>query len=161
MGRHSTIRLRNVRRAGRSGAVRWGLGTLLALGVAALAFAVVLFAHGRYDRIPIGAAPSVEPLAAVCLSHPPRDDRRLLARCFRISGTLLYVRRGYDDHARLDEIHLLVAAHFHLVVVKLVPPFPRTLTVGSQVTAVGPLLETHPSRLGIHEVQAFSFSRTG
>jgi hypothetical protein len=71
---------------------------------------------------------------------------------------VLWIRRGYSDDGRLIEIHLLVSAGFHLYVIKLTPPLPAHLDLGHEVTAVGPLLETQPSRFGINEVEAFSFS---
>ena len=120
---------------------------------------VVLFSRGSYERISLSREHgALTPAGATCLARKPRDDRRLLERCVRIRGTLLYVRRTYDAEARrIHEIHLLVSAHFHLYVVKLLAPYPKHLHLGHEVTSVGPLLETQPSRFGIHEVEAFSF----
>ena len=137
-------------------ALRIGLGVVVVLVVLAL----VIFSRGSYERIAVGAGSSGNDsaAAATCLSHPPRRDRRVIARCVRVHGILLYVRRGYDAESRVDEIHLLVSAHFHLYVVKLHMPFPAHLRVGHGLTAIGPLLETSPPRFGIHEVEAFSFT---
>jgi hypothetical protein len=130
-----------------------GLFVLVGLAV------VVAFSRGSYGRIALGSdGRASSPAAAACLSRQPRADRRLLERCVRVRGILLYVRRRHDGEGRVDEIHLLVSAHFHLYVVKLIPPFSQHLALGHEVVAVGPLLETHPSRFGIHEVEAFSFS---
>ena len=120
---------------------------------------VVLFSRGSYERISLSRVDGAIPSAGtVCLSRKPRLDRRMLERCVRIRGTLLYVRRTYDAEAkRIHEIHLLVSAHFHLYVVKLIPPFPKHLHLGHEVTAVGPLLVPQPMHFGIHEVEAFSF----
>jgi hypothetical protein len=138
--------------------VKRALIVVLALLVLGAVVALAAFSRGRYDHIALGDRASASTrLASICRSRPPRPDRRLLVRCVRVSGTLLDVRRGYDDASRLDEIHLLVAAHFHLFVVKLLPPFPQHLRFGADITAVGPLLETKPSRFGIDEVEAFSF----
>ena len=135
-------------------ALRIGLGVAVVLALLVLAIS----SRGSYERIAIAPAGSGSASATACLSQVPRRDRRLIARCVRVRGILLWVRRGYDLHGELDEIHLLVSAHFHLYVVKLHAPFPQRLRVGHQVTAIGPLLETQPSRLGIHEVEAFSFT---
>ena len=139
-------------------ALRVGLAVLVIL--AALGLAVS--SRGSYERISL--APSTQsqtadaPARAACRSETPRRDRRLIERCVRVHGILLWVRRGYDAGGRLDEIHLLVSAHFHLYVVKLHAPFPARLQRGHSVTAAGPLLETEPTRFGIHEVEAFSFA---
>ena len=107
------------------------------------------------ERAAAGTTPQPLPPAS---RTRPRRDRRVIARCVRVHGILLYVRRGYDAESRVDEIHLLVSAHFHLYVVKLHMPFPAHLRVGHGLTAIGPLLETSPPRFGIHEVEAFSFT---
>ena len=136
-------------------ALRIGLGILVVLVVLVLA----AFSRGSYERIAVGGGSgSGSATAATCLSQKPRRDRRLIARCVRVHGILLYVRRAYDGEKRVSEIHLLVSAHFHLYVVKLHMPFPAHLRIGHGVTAVGPLLETSPARFGIHEVEAFSFT---
>jgi hypothetical protein len=136
-------------------------GLLIAAGVLALLalVVVVLSARGSFERISLTPVNGrIAPAAAVCLSRMPRTDRRLLERCVRVRGTLLHVRRGYDaERTRVEEIHLLVSAHFHLYVVKLLAPFPKSLRLGHEVTAVGPLLETQPTHFGIHEVEAFAF----
>ena len=139
--------------------VKWGLRIAIGLVALVALFGVVLFARGSYERISLSRVDGgISPAAAVCLSRKPRADRRLLVRCVRVRGTLLHVRRGYDaESTRLEEIHLLVSAHFHLYVVKLVAPFPKSLRLGHEVTAVGPLVETKPTHFGVHEVEAFSF----
>jgi hypothetical protein len=140
-------------------------GLVIAGGVVALLvlFVVVLFARGSFERISLSRVNGrISPEAAVCLSRKPRNDRRLLERCVRVRGTLLHVRRAYDaERTRVKEIHLLVSAHFHLYVVKLVAPFPKSLRLGHDVRAVGPLVETQPTHFGIHEVEAFSFGSGG
>jgi hypothetical protein len=65
------------------------------------------------------------------------------------------VWRDRDESGRLADFHLLVAARFHLYVVKVYPPFPSEARVGRQVVVVGPLVRPHPEHLGIHEVEGF------
>ena len=131
-----------------------GGAVLVALGM------VVIGARGSFQQIAVdGRDGTASPARTVCMSMEPRPDRRLIARCVRVRGTILWVRRRYGgERHHITEIHLLVAAYFHLYVVKLHEPFPRHLRLGHGFTAVRPLLETNPSRFGIHEVEAFSFS---
>jgi hypothetical protein len=139
--------------------VKWALRIAAGLIAVTAMFGLVLFSRGSYQRISLNPVDgAITPAGAICLSRKPRNDRRLVERCVRVRGTLLYVRRTYDAEAkRLHEIHLLVSAHFHLYVIKLRAPFPKHLHLGHEVTSVGPLLETQPSRFGIHEIEAFSF----
>jgi hypothetical protein len=139
--------------------VKWGLRIAIGLVALVALFGGVLFARGSFERISLSRVNGrISPAAVVCLSRTPRDDRRLLERCVRVRGTLLHVSRGYDaERTRLEEIHLLVSAHFHLYVVKLVAPFPTSLRLGHEVTVIGPLVETRPTHFGVHEVEAFSF----
>jgi hypothetical protein len=138
---------------------KWVLRITAGLVVLVALVVVLVSSRGSFERIPVGGAGgATSPDGAVCLSEKPRADRRLLERCVHVRGTLLWVRRGYSDDGRLIEIHLLVSAHFHLYVVKLIPPLAAHLHLGHEVTAVGPLLETEPSHFGINEVEAFSFS---
>jgi hypothetical protein len=73
-----------------------------------------------------------------------------------VQGRLLHVWQKHDAPGQLEEVHLLVVAHFRLYLVKLLPPFPASLSLGDEVTAVGPLVRPHPEHVGIHEVEAFS-----
>ena len=140
-------------------AVKWALRIAIGLVALVTLLAVLTFSRGSFERLSLSRLGGATSERAVCLSRKPRPDRRLLERCVRVRGTLLYVRRKYDAEAtRIEEIHLLIAAHFHLYVVKLLAPFPKSLDIGHEVTAVGPLVEPHPMHFGIHEVEAFSFS---
>jgi hypothetical protein len=139
--------------------VKWALRIALGLVALLTLLAVVVFWRGSFERISLSPLAGTASERAVCLSRKPRADRQLLERCVRVRGTLLYVRRKLDAEAtHTEEIHLLIAAHFHLYVVKLLAPFPTSLRIGHEVTAVGPLVKPHPMHFGIHEVEAFSFS---
>jgi hypothetical protein len=131
------------------------------VGAACVVAAVVLSSRGSYERVSppqAGAATSQTALWHVCLSREPRPDRTLLDRCVRVRGTLLHVWRQHDAEGALQDVHLLLAAHFHLYLVKVHPPVAARLSLGHEITAVGPLLRPHPEYLGIHEVEAFLLS---
>ncbi len=141
--------------------MKWVYRVLLMLLGAAILSAAVLSSRGSFQRVsaPGGdATTSAAVLWRTCLSRQPRQDRILVDRCVRVRGTLLHVWQKHDDEGTLQEVHLLLAAHFRLYVVKVLPPFPAKLSIGHEVTAVGPLLHPHPEHLGIHEVEAFSLS---
>src|SRR5579862_965296 len=144
--------------------MKWAYRALLALGVVCvvcLAGAIAVSSRGSFERVapPVrDALNSSSTLWHVCLSREPRKDRTLINRCVRVRGTLLHVWRKHDAQGALSEVHLLLAAHFHLYVVKVLPPFPSRLGVGHQVTVVGPLVHPHPEYLNIHEVEAFSLT---
>ena len=143
--------------------MRWALRVLLVLCGAGVVAAAVFSSRGSFERVSAprrDATTSAPALWRVCLSREPRPDRTLLDRCVRVRGTLLHVWQKHDARGAPSEVHLLLAAHFHLYVVKTAPPFPASLSLGDEVTAVGPLLRPHPEYLGIHEVEAFSLSGT-
>jgi hypothetical protein len=84
-----------------------------------------------------------------CDAHRARADRTRIARCARVRGRVLWVRR------RVGEVHLAVIARLHLFVVKLAPGAAPP-GVGSTLTATGPLVRASN---GMREVQAFAASR--
>lgn len=143
--------------------MKWTYRILLVLCAAGVVGAAYLSSRGSFERVVAprrGAITSAAALWRVCLSREPRPDRTLLDRCVRVQGTLLHVWQKHDAQGTLQDVHLLLAAHFRLYVVKVLPPFPANLPLGHEVTAVGPLLHPHPEYLGIHEVEAFSLSAT-
>jgi hypothetical protein len=85
-----------------------------------------------------------------CTRGDVRGDRRRLAFCARVSGIVLSSTRGPGA----GEVHVAVVGGFHLTVVKL-PEHSVAPSVGSRLTAVGPLLR---ARDGQREVQAFKVS---
>jgi hypothetical protein len=143
--------------------MKWALRIFLVLCSACVLGAAVLSSRGSFERVSAPrreATASAAALWRVCLSREPRPDRTLLDRCVRVRGTLLHVWQKHDAQGTLQDVHLLLAAHFHLYVVKVLPPFSANLSLGHEVTAVGPLLHPHPEYLGVHEVEAFSLSAT-
>lgn len=144
--------------------MKWAYRVLLVLCGAAVVGAIVLSSRGSFVRVSApdrNSTSSAAVLWRVCLSRQPRSDRTLLDRCVRVRGRLLHVWQNRDARGRLEEIHLLLVAHFHLYIVKALPPFPASLPLAHEVTAVGPLLRPHPEHFGIHEVEAFSLSVDG
>jgi hypothetical protein len=117
--------------------------------------------RGSFEVVVMSGPPSSSELARtrlICLSRAPRHDRKLLERCTRLRGRIVWIRHVQEPDGGAD-VHFLVLAHFHLYIVKVHPPYPRDLSRGRPVTAIGPLVEPHPSRLGIDEVEAFYLSR--
>lgn len=118
----------------------WQVGTLVA-GVL-LAVGAVTALHGS-----VALDNRLDPTSSwskICRYRVPREDRRLLSRCARVSGRVVGVRRE-------DDVHLFVLAHLHLFVIKL----QQQATVprwGTSVTVIGPLVR---SRGGLREVQAW------
>jgi hypothetical protein len=83
-----------------------------------------------------------------CDGRAARPDRTLLARCARVHGRVLWVRR------RPGEVHLALIAQLHVFVVKLAPGM-QSPGVGTALTATGPLVRASN---GFREVQAFAVS---
>ena len=100
-----------------------------------------------YDG-PRSAAPA---WADSCFDRAPRPERKLLHRCARVRGRVVYVQRREND-----ELHVAVVSRWRLLIVKLDqhadPP-----SVGSMATFVGPLVRTHYRFVPLDEVEAFSF----
>jgi hypothetical protein len=117
---------------------------MLIAAAALLALAAAVASSGSVELDRAGAASWSRP----CASRPARPDRLLLARCARVSGHVVWTRRG------AHETHLAVLADFHLLVVKLLPDVAAPGR-GSSLTAIGPLVR---ARNGLREVQAFALS---
>jgi hypothetical protein len=117
---------------------------IAAAAAIALAAAVALQGSVRIDPGDAAHAAWSRP----CDGRAARPDRTLLARCARVHGRVLWVRR------RPGEVHLALIARLHLFVVKLAPGMPSP-GVGSGLTATGPLVR---ARNGLREVQAFAVS---
>ena len=102
----------------------------------------------RYD----GAQSSAPAWTAACWKERPRNDRRLLARCARVRGRVLWVRRqgrGVESKAEM-----MLSSHFGLVLAKMSPYLGRRIPgIGQYVRIVGPLVK---SRAGLKEVQFFA-----
>jgi hypothetical protein len=139
--------------------VRLAIRIGFAIAAVIVAAGLVIAARGSRERVRLATADAG--IRKICLSREPRPDRELLDRCFSVRGTLLHVWREYDAAGRLDDVHLLVTARFHLYVVKVYPPFPAHVRIGHEVVAVGPLVRPHPEHLGIHEVEGFSVHGAG
>jgi hypothetical protein len=124
---------------------------ILAPAVLLLVLVVVLIAPGSL-RSYSGARASAPRWAAPCWKAPPRSDRQLLARCARLTGRVLWVRRqGYGAESKAE---LLLGSHFGMVLAKIAPYTRDNVPgVGRYVTIVGPLVK---SRMGLREVQTFA-----
>lgn len=141
---------------------RFWLRAILAVVLVVVVIIVVAWSRGSVAVIDVAARPASADVALtrrICLAGEPRRDRELLERCVRLRGELLWIRRERDDAGAVNDVHLLVAAHFHLYIVKVHPPFEQDLRRGRSLTAVGALVKPHPSRFGIEEVDAFYLSR--
>lgn len=116
-----------------------------------LVLVVVLVAPGSLQSYS-GARPSAPAWATPCWKAPPRTDRLLLARCARLTGRVLWVRRqGYGAESKAE---LLLGSHFGAVLAKIAPYTRDNVPgVGRYVTIVGPLVK---SRMGLREVQLFA-----
>jgi hypothetical protein len=90
--------------------------------------------------------------AKPCWTAQPRQDRRLLARCARLRGRVLWVRRqGIGPESKAE---MVLAAHFGVVLAKMKPYTDRHVPgIGQYVTIVGPLVR---SKTGLREVQFFA-----
>ncbi len=122
--------------------------------IAALLF-VAIVAVAAQGSITVIAQPHAarEPeWARWCRRGVARTDRRRLAFCARVDGTVVAVKHGPGAH----EVHLAVLGDFHLTIVRL-PSGSHAPGVGAWVTAIGPLLR---ARDGQREVQAFRWVRT-
>jgi hypothetical protein len=127
---------------------RWalvaGAGTVVAVGLAIAAPGGV----DRYDGTRAGAPAWSKP----CWKTEPRQDRELLARCARVSGRVLWVRRqGFGTKSKAE---MVVAARFGLVMSKMAPYAGRDVPgIGTYVHIVGPLVK---SKVGLREVEFFA-----
>ena len=124
-----------------------------ATGVACLAVvAAALVPGGREiteENVLAAAAPN---WAKPCGSNPPRADRRLLERCVRVKGRVLWIRREGPNPR--DKAHVLIASGARLVLARYQPVGRHGLPgIGSFVTIVGPLVR---SRTALDEVQVFA-----
>jgi hypothetical protein len=118
----------------------------LALAAATLIIAAAVVAlQGSVD---VEAGVQRAAWAHACDGHPARGDRVRLARCARVHGRVLWVRR------KPGEVHLALIAHLHVFVVKLAPGTAPP-GIGSTLTATGPLVRASN---GMREVQAFAAS---
>jgi hypothetical protein len=127
---------------------RW----LFAGGAAAVvALALAATAPGGVDRYD-GAKKNAPTWAKACWNEKPRGDRKLLARCARVSGRVLWVRRqGFDQSSKAE---MVIASGFGLVMSKMSPYVGRHVpAVGHYVHIVGPLVK---SKTGLREVQFFA-----
>jgi hypothetical protein len=91
--------------------------------------------------------------SAPCFQHEPRGDRRLLARCARATGIVAHVRT--NGSAASAETHFALIGRFGLLIVKLGDPrLLKTPSVGSRITAVGPLVRA--ANYNLREIEAWS-----
>jgi hypothetical protein len=124
---------------------------LLRAGIPLAVLAVVVLVAGRGGVTTAGAEERPD-WSAPCWTQAPRGDRRLLARCARLSGRVLWVRRQGLGPA--SKAQLIVVARFKPYVVKIAPVATgrRLPAIGHRLTVVGPLVA---SRAGLPEVQDF------
>jgi hypothetical protein len=126
---------------------RWLLAG--AAGLVVLAGLAVAAPGGvdRYDG-DVAGAPS---WTRACWKEEPRRDRRLLARCARVSGRVLWVRKqGFGASSKAE---MVLSSGFGLVLSKMTPYDGRRVpAIGHYVHIVGPLVK---SKTGLREVQFF------
>src|SRR5436305_12316024 len=118
--------------------MRWVYRILVMLLGAAILSAAVLSSRGSFQRVRApgqDATISAAALWRTCLSRQPRLDRTLVDRCVRVRGTLLHAWQKHHDEGTLQEVHLLLASHFRLYVVKVPPPCPPKLSIGHAAPA--------------------------
>ena len=84
--------------------------------------------------------------AKPCFRNSLPTEHPQLAFCARVSGRVVYSHVNSGS----GEVHLLVLANFHMIIVELPAP-ARTPGWGAHITAVGPLLR---ARNGQREVKA-------
>jgi len=97
---------------------------------------------------PRGVAPA---WARPCLTKAPRPDRQILALCAKVHGRVV---ASSLKHAPGPELHVVVLAGLHLVVVRTETEHAKP-GIGSTVTVVGPLLR---ARNGEREIEAWSLA---
>ena len=124
---------------------------VLAAAVIAVAVLVLVWAPGGTERYE-GQAADRPAWAAACLERAPRQDRKLLARCARVTGRVLWVRRA--GLGPTSKAHIVLASGFGVVLAKMSPYTGRTVpAIGDYITVVGPLVR---SRAGVTEIQFFA-----
>jgi hypothetical protein len=135
-------RLTRRRKLGLAGALLLGIG---AAGLVAARGGVTTFDGVDWSHAPAWASP--------CRGQTPRRDRRLLARCSRASGLVVWVRRK-GPAAAPTEVHFAMLAGFHPLLVKLDDPrVQQAPGLGHRVTIVGALVRASN---GMREIQAWS-----
>jgi hypothetical protein len=113
--------------------------------------ALFLGTQGAVDTFGSGYPPTAgRPASAPdwtgpCWRRPPRSDRRLLERCARVQGRVVWVQ---SDGPR--DVHLAVLARWRVITVR-VPAWADAPGALDGVTAVGPLVR---DRTGLEEVDA-------
>lgn len=123
---------------------------LILAGVAVIAMLAV-WAPGGIERYE-GQAAGSPSWTAACRIQAPRSDRQLLARCAKVRGRVLWVRR--EGLGPASKAHVVLASRFGLVLAKMTPYAGRHVpAIGHFVTIVGPLVR---SRSGLTEVQFFA-----
>lgn len=121
--------------------------------MAVLAVAAAIFVPGGRDVKPAGASAAAGPAwTKACWSSPPRNDRRLLERCVRVTGRVLWIRREGPDPG--DKAHVMMASGLRLVLARYDQAgIHRLPGIGHSATITGPLVR---SRSGLDEVQVFA-----
>lgn len=146
-------------RAPRSGRV-WRRRPRLVVALAVCAavgatFAVLiggLTSLETYSRSHVGSDAARPAWSAPCYRHRPRPDRQLLARCARATGVVAHVRTKGSGES--EEVHFALLGRFGALIVKLGDPrLLETPSVGSRITAVGPLVRASNE---MREIQAWS-----
>ena len=124
----------------------------LTVSAAVLVAALLLvLAPGGTDRY-AGATSDAPAWTAPCRERAPRTDRVLLARCAKVTGRVVWVRR--EGLGPASKAHVVLASGFGLVLAKMTPYTGRHVpAIGNYVTIVGPLVR---SRSGLTEVQFFA-----
>lgn len=128
------------------------LAVCVAVAATLAALTSTLTSLETYSRSRVESAAARPAWSAPCFWHQPRRDRPLLARCARATGVVAHVRtEGSADSA---EVHFALVGRFGALIVKLGDPrMIETPSVGSRITAVGPLVR---ARNDMREIQAWS-----
>ncbi|HYH87635.1 MAG TPA: hypothetical protein VEX67_00295 [Solirubrobacteraceae bacterium] len=121
--------------------------------MAVLAVVAAILVPGGRDVQPAGASAAARPAwTKACWSSPPRNDRRLLERCVRVTGRVLWIRREGPDPE--DKAHVMMASGLRLVLARYEQAgIHRLPGIGHSATIIGPLVR---SRSGLDEVQVFA-----
>jgi hypothetical protein len=134
---------------------RW-VGVLLTVIVLVVVAGVIVFAGGDYATYPreklTGSSSSDAPSwTRPCVGLRPLRTR--WTECGRTTGRVLWKPKSDSDVG--DQRHLLLAAHFHVRIVKPDPQRPQVELpgLGAKVTVVGPVIRTKSGKKQILAVR--------
>lgn len=130
---------------------RTRLLVIIGPAVVLVAGVIALIAPGGLQSY-TGAKAGAPAWTAPCWQAAPRSDRRLLDRCSRLTGRVLWVRRqGFGAGSKAE---LILGSGFGVTLAKMAPYTDRHVPgIGQYVTIVGPVVQ---SRAGLREIQFFA-----